>query len=100
VNFAKGTDKTVLNQVVGGDDIARQGSRVTRQTRDKCFELIIEVSVFPVRSPGSLGTRTTVLTVMLTRAGSRQIHIRHQGVATRCIRAFRQRSVQMMRRTS
>jgi len=88
VNFAKGTDKTVLNQVVGGHDIARQDSRVTRQKRDESFELMVEVSVFPVRPTGSLSITTTAPIVMPSRAGSCQIHIRHQEVAARCTRGF------------
>jgi hypothetical protein len=74
VDFPEGADKAVLNQIVGGDEIARQGPRVTRQTRDQNFDFAVEVSIFSGRPTGSLTAEPTALVATRVRICKRHVH--------------------------
>jgi hypothetical protein len=60
VHLPEGVPKAILDELVSGADIARQGARITRKTGDQGFDFPVKACVD--RSPfwpGELRTRVT-----------------------------------------
>ena len=79
MNFAEGTGKTLLDEILGGRDIARQNPSIPRQPRDQGFDPLEKVVIDRIRSrstgpPSGVIGRVALCCVLV---GNVQIHHVH-----------------------
>jgi len=65
VNFLKRTGETVLDKIVGGDDVARQNPRPAPQRWDQGYDFFVQISIDQCRlrrmGPYVCGTATLIV---------------------------------------